>query len=64
MEPVSPALAGGFLSTVPLGKSSILLLIGVKIDLEGAIFPDLNSLGQGVVNSFRIIYYLYLLCVV
>ena len=26
IEPVSPALAGGFLTTVPLGKSNILIL--------------------------------------
>ena len=63
MEPVSSALAGGFFSIVPLGRSSILVLIAVKIDLERAIFPDLNILGQGVVNNFRIIYCLYLLLV-
>ena len=36
LEPVSPALAGGFLTTAPPGKS-MALLYGGKLPIEGSI---------------------------
>ena len=46
LEPMSPALAGGFLTTAPPGKSYIILIVSVFLhfDIDVLIQPDVSVL--------------------
>ena len=60
IEPVSPALAGGFLTTGPLGKSPSVLMVcprypGAHTCLSLHMWPSLSAPGHGSLDSRMVI---------
>ena len=68
LEPVSPALAGGFLTTAPPGKSllSFLLLVSTLVPDIGSSFISFSLaivLGSPRRYEFLLIQQVYLVCI-